>query len=403
MSNELEKDILEEEVLEKGASKSKKVKVEDTESYKAFKKAMASLNKKMTKATPGEIAIAPLGEMNTVDVETVSTGSVVLDNLAGGGFPVGRIVELFGPESSGKTSIALNAISYVQKKGGQALFIDAEQALDPKYAKILGVDTDRLGLTQLIIAEQVMYTIQEMIKSGTLDLIVVDSVASLVPQAEYDEPDKVTMALLARILSKHLRIIAKLANDHRCTVILLNQIREKVGVMYGNPEDTPGGRALKFYASQRIKISRVGQYKEGSEVLGTEVQFRIVKNKIAPPFQVGKTILTFAKGINRPAEIIEVGSDVGAIEKVGNTQWLPTENAERFADRYVVEDGKVKIGTSKKACIEALLEDEELFEAAASRMEKVLREKREGGKEDLGIKVKDEDEINPEEGDVFGV
>lgn len=403
MSNELEKDILEEEVLEKGASKSKKVKVEDTESYKAFKKAMASLNKKMTKATPGEIAIAPLGEMNTVDVETVSTGSVVLDNLAGGGFPVGRIVELFGPESSGKTSIALNAISYVQKKGGQALFIDAEQALDPKYAKILGVDTDRLGLTQLIIAEQVMYTIQEMIKSGTLDLIVVDSVASLVPQAEYDEPDKVTMALLARILSKHLRIIAKLANDHRCTVILLNQIREKVGVMYGNPEDTPGGRALKFYASQRIKISRVGQYKEGSEVLGTEVQFRIVKNKIAPPFQVGKTILTFAKGINRPAEIIEVGSDVGAIEKVGNTQWLPTENAERFADHYVVEDGKVKIGTSKKACIEALLEDEELFEAAASRMEKVLREKREGGKEDLGIKVKDEDEINPEEGDVFGV
>lgn len=403
MSNELEKDILEEEVLEKGASKSQKVEVEDTESYKAFKKAMASLNKKMTKATPGEIAIAPLGEMNTVDVETVSTGSVVLDNLAGGGFPVGRIVELFGPESSGKTSIALNAISYVQKKGGQALFIDAEQALDPKYAKILGVDTDRLGLTQLIIAEQVMYTIQEMIKSGTLDLIVVDSVASLVPQAEYDEPDKVTMALLARILSKHLRIIAKLANDHRCTVILLNQIREKVGVMYGNPEDTPGGRALKFYASQRIKISRVGQYKEGSEVLGTEVQFRIVKNKIAPPFQVGKTILTFAKGINRQAEIIEVGSDVGAIEKVGNTQWLPTENAEKFADRYVVEDGKVKIGTSKKACIEALLEDEELFEAAASRMEKVLREKREGGKEDLGIKVKDEDEINPEEGDVFGV
>jgi len=205
----------------------------ETEAYKEFKRAMSSLNKKMTKNSKGEIAIAPLGEMDTVDVETVSTGSVVLDNLAGGGFPVGRIVELFGPESSGKTSIALNAIADVQRKGGNALFIDAEQALDPSYARVLGVDTDKLGLTQLIIAEQVMFTIQEMIKTGTVDLIVVDSIASLVPQAEYDEPEKVTMALLARILSKHLRIIAKLANDHRCTVLLLNQIREKVGVMFG--------------------------------------------------------------------------------------------------------------------------------------------------------------------------
>lgn len=384
-------------------------KAVETEEYKEFKRAMAALNKKMTKDTNGEIALAPLGEMEAVDVETVSTGSVVLDNLAGGGFPVGRIVELFGPESSGKTSIALNAISYVQKKGGNALFIDAEQALDPKYAKVLGVDIDKLGLTQLIIAEQVMFTIQEMIKSGTVDLIVVDSVASLVPADEYENPEKITMALLARILSKHLRIIAKLANDHRCTVILLNQIREKVGVMYGNPEDTPGGRALKFYASQRIKISRVGQYKEGSEILGTEVQFRIVKNKIAPPFQVGKTILTFAKGINRPAEIIEVGADVGAIEKVGNTQWLPTPDAEKFAATYTVENGRVKIGTSKKACIEALLADEELFEAAAARMEAVIKEKREGGATDLGLGIGADgeeglgDDIDPESGNVFEV
>lgn len=387
-------------------SKEKQTTVE-TEEYKEFKKAMASLNKKMTKDSKDEIALAPLGEMGAVDVETVSTGSVVLDNLAGGGFPVGRIVELFGPESSGKTSIALNAIAYVQKKGGNALFIDAEQALDPKYAKVLGVDIDRLGLTQLIIAEQVMFTIQEMIKTGTVDLIVVDSVASLVPQDEYENPEKITMALLARILSKHLRIIAKLANDHKCTVILLNQIRDKVGVMYGNPEDTPGGRALKFYASQRIKISRVGQYKEGSEILGTEVQFRIVKNKIAPPFQVGKTILTFAKGINRPAEIIEVGSDVGAIEKVGNTQWLPVPDAERFAEAYTVENGRVKLGTSKKACIEALLNDEELFEAAAARMEAVIKEKREGGATDLGLGIGADgevgDEIDPEEGNVFEV
>jgi len=383
-------------------SKDKVVKNKEveTESYKEFKRAMAALNKQMTKHTKGEIAIAPLGEMDAVGVETISTGSVVLDNLAGGGFPVGRIIELFGPESSGKTSIALNAIADVQRKGGNALFIDAEQALDPNYSRVLGVDTDKLGLTQLIIAEQVMHTIQEMIKTGTVDLIVVDSVASLVPQAEYDEPEKTTMALLARILSKHLRIIAKLANDHRCTVLLLNQIREKVGVMFGNPEDTPGGRALKFYASQRIRISRVGQYKEGSEILGTEVQFRIVKNKIAPPFQSGKTILTFAKGINRPAEIVEVGGSIGAIEIEGRTQYLQVEDPSKYEDDFEIVDGKVKLGTSKKQCIEALEENEDLFNEAAKRVEEVMVAKREGGHD---MDTFAETEIDPEADDVFSI
>lgn len=381
---------------------SEEVKEVETQRYKDFKKAMASLNKTMTKGAKDEIAIAPLGEMDAVEVETISTGSVVLDNLAGGGFPVGRIIEIFGPEASGKTSIALNAIAYVQRKGGNALFIDAEQALDPNYAKVLGVDTDKLGVTQLIIAEQVMYTIQEMIKTGTVDLIVVDSVASLVPQAEYDEPDKATMALLARILSKHLRIIAKLANDYRCTVILLNQIREKVGVMFGNPEDTPGGRALKFYASQRIRVSRVGQYKEGNEILGTEVQFRIVKNKIAPPFQSGKTILTFAKGINRPAEVVEVGGAIGAIEIEGRTQYLAVSDPSKFEDEFEIVDGKVKLGTSKKACIEALEKNEELFEEAAARVEEVMRIKREGGQLDAGL-AEEVEVIDPEADDVFSV
>lgn len=375
-------------------------KSEETEAYKEFKRAMSALNKKMTKDSKGEIAIAPLGEMDAVDVETVSTGSVVLDNLAGGGFPVGRIVELFGPESSGKTSIALNAIADVQRKGGNALFIDAEQALDPSYAKVLGVDTDKLGLTQLIIAEQVMFTIQEMIKTGTVNLIVVDSVASLVPQAEYDEPEKTTMALLARLLSKHLRIIAKLANDHRCTVILLNQIREKVGVMFGNPEDTPGGRALKFYASQRIRISRVGQYKEGSEVIGTEVQFRIVKNKIAPPFQSGKTILTFAKGINRPAELIEVGGSIGAIEIEGRTQYLKVEDPSKFEDEFEIVDGRVKLGTSKKDCIEVLENNEDLFNEASKRVQEVMRIKREGGEI---IDPHAEEIVDAEADDIFSV
>ena len=375
-------------------------KSKESQSQKDFKKAMAALNKKMTKDAKDEIALAALGEMEALDVETISTGSIVLDSLAGGGFPVGRIIELFGPESSGKTSIALNAIADVQRKGGNALFIDAEQALDPNYAKVLGVNTEELGLTQLIIAEQVMFTIQEMIKSGTVDLIAVDSVASLVPQAEYDNPEGNTIGLIARILSKHLRIIAKLANDHRCTVLFLNQVRESIGVMYGNPETTPGGRSLKFYASQRIRISRTGQYKEGSEVLGTEVQFRIVKNKIAPPFMSGKTILTFAQGINRPAEIIEVGGSIGAIEVVGRTQYLEVEDPSKYEDRFEIVDGKVKLGTSKKDCIDVLSEEEELFAEAAKRVESIMEKRRKGGYQE--IEKKDE-KVDPEEGDVFSV
>lgn len=375
-------------------------KSKESQSKKDFKKAMAALNKQMTQDSKDEVALAALGEMEALGVETISTGSIVLDSLAGGGFPVGRIIELFGPESSGKTSIALNAIADVQRKGGNALFIDAEQALDPDYAKVLGVNTDELGLTQLIIAEQVMFTIQEMIKSDTVDLIAVDSVASLVPRAEYENPEANTIGLIARILSKHLRIIAKLANDHRCTVLFLNQVRESIGVMYGNPETTPGGRSLKFYASQRIRISRSGQYKEGSEVLGTEVQFRIVKNKIAPPFMSGKTILTFAQGINRPAEIIEVGGSIGAIEVVGRTQYLEVEDPSKYEDRYEIVDGKVKLGTSKKNCIDVLSQDEDLFAEAAKRVEKIMEERRKGGFQEI---EKKEDKVDPEEGDVFSV
>lgn len=353
----------------------------ESQEYKSFKKAMASLNKHMTKGAKDEVAIAPLGEMNALDVETISSGSVILDNLLGGGFPVGRLVEIFGPESSGKTSIALNAIANVQRKGGNALFIDAEQALDPQYARVLGVDTDKLGITQLSIAEQVLYAVRTMIETGTADLIVVDTVASMIPQAEFDEPEKSTMALLARILSKELRIIAKLANEKRCTVIFLNQIREKVGVMFGNPETTPGGNALKFYASQRLKITRAGQYKEGNEVIGTEVRFRVIKNKVAPPFQSGTTILTFAKGINRPAEIVEVGSDIGAIDLKGRTYSLFPKNPEEFEENghIIEEDGSIKLGTSKKAAIDYLTEHDDAFELAAERVTKVMDERRAGG------------------------
>lgn len=353
----------------------------ESQAYKDFKKALAAMNKKMTKDSKDEIAIAPLGDMGEVEVETISSGSAVLDNIAGGGFPVGRLVEIFGSEGSGKTSIALNAIADVQRKGGNALFIDAEQALDPGYAKVLGVDTDKLGLTQIIVAEQVMATLQEMIKTGTTQLIVVDSVASLVPQAEFDEPEKVTMALLARIMSKHLPILAKLANDHRCTVIFLNQVRDAVGVMYGNPTTTPGGKALKFFASQRISVNRVGQYKEGSQVLGTEVRFRMVKNKIAPPFETGSTILTFAEGINRAAEAIEVGAQIGAIEIEGRTQYLPVEDPSKYEKDFEIINGRVKLGTSKAMCIEALKENKDLMNEAINRVSVIMEAKRKGGEQ----------------------
>lgn len=381
-----------------------KITTEETPEYLAFKKAMAALNKKITKGSKKEVEIAPLGEMNALDVECISTGSIVLDNLLGGGFPVSRIVEIFGPESSGKTSIALNAIADVQRKGGNALFIDAEQALDPSYARILGVDTDKLGITQLSIAEQVLYTVRTMIETGTVDLIVVDTVASLIPQAEFDEPEKATMALLARILSKELRIIAKLANDYKCTVIFLNQVREKVGVMFGSPEDTPGGRALKFYASQRIRVSRKGQINEGQEIIGTEVAFRVVKNKIAPPFQSGSTILTFAKGINRPAEIIEVGAKIDAINLEGRTYSLyPSKEAIKAlkANGHVFEeDGSIKLGTSKKAAIEMLEENEDLFKEAAKKVEEVMKIRRAGGKVEDNLA---DEIIDPEKDDIFSV
>lgn len=366
----------------------------ESEEYKSFKKAMASLNRQMTKDSKEEISLAPLGEMKALDVETISSGSVVLDNLLGGGFPKKRIIEIFGPESSGKTSIALNAIANVQRKGGNAMFIDAEQALDPSYARVLGVDTDKLGVTQLSIAEQVLHTVRVMIESGTVDLIVVDTVASMIPKAEFEEPEKATMALLARILSKELRIIAKLANEKDCTVIFLNQIREKVGVMFGNPEVTPGGNALKFYASQRLKISRAGQYKEGKDVMGTEVRFRVIKNKIAPPFQSGTTILTFAKGINRPAEIIEVGSEIGAITIKGRTYSITPENPDDFKDNHFIEeDGSIKLGTSKKAAIDYLTEHDDVFELAAERVTLVMDERREsGGNMDMVF----DDIVNPE-------
>lgn len=329
-----------------------------------FKKTLDEINKEYNRGqkTQGEVNISILGENQQADVEFISTGSLVLDNLLGGGFPKARVIEIFGPEASGKTSIALNAIADVQRKGGNALFIDAEQALDPYYASVLGVDTVNLGFTQISVLEQVMKIIRVVMQNGDTDIIVVDSIPALIPIAELEDPDKANIGLVARTLSKQLRIIVTLAKKHGTTIIFLNQIREKVGVMFGSPETTSGGRAMKFYASQRIEIRKKGLYKEGAATLGTEVRMKVVKNKVAPPYVEGSTVLTFAQGINREAEALTVGEELGIITKTGRTLFLtPTREIELNEPSSLEDDGRVKIATSNAAAIQALKDSPDLF------------------------------------------
>lgn len=364
---------------------------------KNFKAALSSVNKEALKnveSLKDEIAIATLGDSPHVDVERISSGSVVLDAVLGGGIGSGRLMEIYGPESSGKTSIALNAIADVQRKGGNAVFIDAEQALDPVYAGVLGVDTDNLAVSQLSIAEDVFSMCLDLMKSGTVDIIVIDSIAQLIPREEFENPGKVTMALMARIMSKYLRHLAVAANQHNVTLILLNQIREKVGVMFGNPETTPGGKALKFAASQRVEVRRVGVVKEDKEVIGTEVRLKVIKNKLGAPFQEGVTVLTFAKGINRSAEMLVIGEEFGIINKTGRTfTYKPEKPIEIIEDGMaeVLEDGTIKLATSQANAIIAIEENPPLFDVLAEEVLAELEVRRGGGTVATDIKKPEED------------
>lgn len=268
----------------------------------------------------GKGSVMRLGDRTNVDVDAISSGSLSLDAALGiGGYPKGRIVEIYGPESSGKTTLALHAIAECQKAGGRAAFIDAENAIDPLYARNLGVDIDELILSQPDSGEQALDIVEVLVKSGAVDLIVVDSVAALVPQAELDgEMGDAQVGLQARMMSKAMRKLSGAMNRSECTAIFINQLREKVGVMFGNPETTPGGRALKFYSSVRLDIRRSEQIKIGQDVVGNKANIRVVKNKVAPPFKLVSVEIIYGKGVSFIGEVIDMGVEFDLIEKSGS-------------------------------------------------------------------------------------
>ena len=266
----------------------------------------------------GDGSIMKLGEAHKVDVELISSGALSLDLALGGGYPKGRIIEIYGPESSGKTTLTLHAIAEVQRAGGTAAFIDAEHALDPAYAKKLGVDTDNLLVSQPDNGEQALEIAETLVRSNAVDLVVVDSVAALVPQAEIDgEMGDSHMGLQARLMSQALRKLTGIINKSKTTVIFINQIRMKIGVMFGNPETTTGGNALKFYASVRIDIRRIGQIKSGEDIIGNRTKVKIVKNKIAPPFRVAEFDIMYNEGISRTGDVLDLAVQHAVVGKSG--------------------------------------------------------------------------------------
>ncbi len=289
---------------------------------KALGLAQEQINKQF-----GDGAIRRLGDTKTVDVELVSSGSLSLDLALGGGYPKGRILEIYGPESSGKTTLTLHAIAEVQKQGGTAAFIDAEHALDPAYARRLGVDTDNLLVSQPDNGEQALEIAETLVRSNAVDLVVVDSVAALVPQAEIDgDMGDSHMGLQARLMSQALRKLTGIISKSHTTVIFINQIRMKIGVMFGNPETTTGGNALKFYASVRLDIRRTGQIKSGEEIIGSRTKVKVVKNKIAPPFRVAEFDIMYNEGISKTGDVLDLAVMHGIVDKAG--AWFAYNDAK---------------------------------------------------------------------------
>ena len=301
----------------------------------------------------GKGTVMKMGDREIVDMPCVSTGSIGLDIALGiGGLPQGRVIEIFGPESSGKTTLTLQAIAECQKAGGTAAFIDAEHALDPNYASKLGVNVDELLLSQPDTGEQALEVTDMLVKSGSVDLIVIDSVAALTPRAEIEgDMGDHHMGLQARLMSQALRKITGNIQRSNCMVIFINQIRMKIGVMFGNPETTTGGNALKFYSSVRLDIRRIGAVKEGEEVVGNETRVKVVKNKVSPPFKQAEFQIMYGEGINVEGEILEFGQKLELIEKSGS--WY-SHNGEKIgqgkvnASKYLKENPKIRDSLMKE-------------------------------------------------------
>ena len=319
--------------------------MEREEKLKALDAALVQIEKQY-----GKGAVMKLGDPSAqMNVETIPTGSLSLDVALGlGGIPKGRIVEIYGPESSGKTTVTLHMIAEVQKRGGIAGFIDAEHALDPVYAKNIGVDIDNLYISQPDSGEQALEITETMVRSGAIDIVVVDSVAALVPKAEIEgDMGDSHVGLQARLMSQALRKLTSVISKSNCTVVFINQLREKVGIMFGNPETTTGGRALKFYSSVRLDVRRIESLKQGGEVIGNRTRVKVVKNKIAPPFKEAEFDIMFGEGISMAGDILDLAAEIGVINKSG--AWYAYEGNKIGQGR---ENAKLYLKSNPDVCAE---------------------------------------------------